>query len=84
MSESPYYTTSDQGIVAYLMLHGAEIQRIDRANPKRAYVTLFHKEAERLAEEYVSGKEVRISPLKFQLAMRQFKSIIHSPSPSQL
>lgn len=83
MCPNEYYTTSDYGLIGYLLYRKVEIQRIDRKDPKRLQVTFYGEEAEKIAEEYFSGKEVRMSPLHYHLALRQVKSLLHSPpSPS--
>ena len=85
MDTAHYYTTSDQGLGAYLLYSGAEIHRVDQKDPRRFQVTFFLEQEgiENLVKEYISGKETRMSPLRYALCQKQFKSIIHS-SPFSL
>ena len=81
MNEEHYYTTSDQGLGAYLLYNKVEVHRVDQKEPKRFQVTFFHEteDLQKLVNEYTSGKEIRMSPLHYSLALKQFKAILHSP-----
>ena len=72
------YETSDLGLASYLACLGLNVDRIDRANPRRA---VFHfsdaNEATEFARQYWNGT-ARVPPLALLTAQRTLKHRLYN------